>query len=172
MIMPISHSYSRFTTTGQEEIEGDFPRPPAQQWHKMRIRDIIEATTQKGDLCFIQSSEFREFETPLVIRTYYMPSLEWSIARMDNLFRNLGHKTRSGDVRGAEFEGFLIEKDFEDKASGDIKKRLEIKKASLWLKEEDFQQKYTSSKTSKPSSTDIDQPSLFPEPLVEDEIPF
>jgi hypothetical protein len=164
--MTISHSYSRFTTSGQEEIEQAYPRIAPNRWYTLRIKDIVESTTKKGDPCFIQSSEFVEAKTPFVIRTYYMPSLEWSIVRMDNLFRNLGHSNRSADVRGAEFEAFIVEKEFEDK------KLLQIKKASLWLKELDYQQEYGTLKAPQQTPTGIPQSSLSTEPLIEDEIPF
>lgn len=169
--MPISQQYSNFTSTGEEEISAEFPRPPSNCWHKMRIKDIVEMKTKKGDDCFVQTSEFIEFKTPLLIRTYYLPLHEWSIARLENIFRNLGHTSRSADVTGAEFEAFVIEKDYEDFKSGETKKRLEIKKASLWLKVEDYHAKHGKKKDLSLPPGIPQQPSIGND-IVEDEIPF
>jgi hypothetical protein len=175
--MPISQMNSRFITTGNEEVGGDFKWPPVNCTHTMRVKEMVDKKTSKGEGCIVQTSEFISFETALTVRTYYLEKEKWSIVRLDNMFRNLGYTSRV-DINGVEFKATIVEQDYTSQ-NGEAKKRLKIKWTDLWMKPAEYQQKYGTPQAGQ--QTDQEQnllPSGVPqepsssEGLVEDEIPF
>ncbi|PFX11361.1 hypothetical protein AWC38_SpisGene24952 [Stylophora pistillata] len=136
--MPISAGLSRFSTTGKEEVGGDAPFPPVDCWHVMKIRELIDQKTSKGKRCYVQTAEFLSFETPLTVRTFYLEGENWSIGRLDNMFRNLGYTSRA-DINGIEFSAKIRSRPYKDSKTGEARKGLEIKWMPLWAKVEDFE---------------------------------
>lgn len=178
--MPISAGLSRFSTTGKEEVGGDAPFPPVDCWHVMKIRELIDQKTSKGKQCYVQTAEFLSFETPLTVRTFYLEGENWSIARLDNMFRNLGYTSRA-DINGIEFNAKIRSRPYKDSKTGEARKGLEIKWMPLWAKVEDFEkelQKVPKDLRVETPGRKQPLPSGVPEPLEssgsldEDEIPF
>ena len=174
--MPISQMNSKFTTTGEEEIGGDFKMPPVNCWHMMRVKDMVDKTTRKGDACVVQTSEFVTFETALTVRTYYLEKEKWSIGRLENMFRNLGYTNR-GDINGREFRAKIVEEGYTGQ-NGEAKKRLKISWAELWEKPEAYKKKHGIAQTQQQATpqnalpTGMPQSPFASEGLVEDEIAF
>ena len=175
--MPISSSFSLFAPDSGKNVENKQRNifPPPDRWHRLRIKELVDHKTQAGALCFIQTSEFLSFKTPLLVRTYYLVDADWSIRRLDNMFRNLGHKSRV-DINGTEFNAKIQLKVYKSTKTGLMEKGIRLSWCPLWAEVENFEQELQNVpkdlRADRPLPSGTPNASESSEPLVEDEIPF
>lgn len=180
--MPISSRYQDFTTKGDEVISPNLNIPVGKDhWYKMRVVDIYDDYTKKGDECYIQKSKFVDIEAKFELFTYYLMHLSWSHARAENLYRNWGLSQKTDPVEGKLFDALLKEEVYMGK------KKLVIDRILQWTPMNEFPETLTKMRQEFPdydfyvppylrkkeeqkplSTTHISTPHSF----IDDEIPF
>ena len=131
--MPISEQYAAFTTRGDDAITPSFNIPVGKDhWYKMRVVDIYDDHTKKGDPCIVQKSKLVGVEANFEIFTYYMMELKWSMTRVENMYRNWQITTKTEPVEGRLFDALLKEEVYMGK------KKLVIDRILQWTGVNDF----------------------------------
>ena len=131
--MPISERHQDFKTKGDEDISPSLNIPVGKDhWYKMRVVDIYDRYTKKGDECYVQKSKLVDIDAKFEIFTYYIIDLEWSHARLENLYRNWGLAQKTEPVEGRLFDALLKEEVYMGK------KKLVIDRILQWTAVNDF----------------------------------